>query len=82
MNNAQDNPFRSEKALKRLRRRRNADMRFQGYGIVALGFALFALVFLISAIAWKASGASTYHVIRVDLELSPQTILPEGDASP
>lgn len=81
MNNAQDNPFRSEQALKRLRRRRNADTRFQAYGILALCFALSALVFLISAIAWKASGAATYHVIRAEIQLSSARIVPDGNAS-
>jgi phosphate transport system permease protein len=74
--------LQSEKALKRLRRRRAADTRFRMYGLAALGFALFSLVFLISAIAWKASGAVTYHVIKTDIALTPDRIVPDGNASP
>ncbi|MEP0316057.1 phosphate ABC transporter permease PstA [Hyphomonas sp.] len=82
MNNPPETSLQSEKALKRLRRRRAADTRFRMYGLAALGFALFSLVFLISAIAWKASGAVTYHVVKTDIVLTPERIAPDGNASP
>lgn len=82
MSNPPETSLQSEKALKRLRRRRAADTRFRMYGLAALGFALFSLVFLITAIAWKASGAVTYHVVKTDIVLTPERIAPDGNASP
>lgn len=74
--------LRSEKARKRLRRRRAADARFRLYGIAALVFALSALVCLVVGIGSKALSAATYHVARVEIDLSPDIIVPEGDATP
>ncbi len=82
MNKPVETSLQSEKALKHLRRRRAADIRFRMYGLAAIGFALFALVFLISAIAWKASAAVTYHVIKTDITLVPERIAPNGAATP
>ena len=82
MSSPVETPLRSEKALKHLRRRRAADTRFRVYGLVALGFALFSLVFLICAIAWKASSAVTYHVVKTDIVLEADRIVPDGNASP
>lgn len=74
--------FQTEQALKRLRSRRAADARFRAYGLCALGFALLSLVFLMGAIAWKATGAATYHVVKTEIELVPERIVPDGNASP
>ena len=74
--------FQSDKAVRRLRRRRAADARFRLYGLGALGFAMLALVFLMTAIVWKAAGAVTYHIVRTDITLAPDHIVPEGNAAP
>ena len=69
MNKAGAPPFASEKALKRLRRRRAADARFKWYGRMAIGFALAALALLLASIATQAVSAATYHVVSFDLNL-------------
>jgi len=37
---------------------------------------------LICAIAWKASSAVTYHVVKTDIVLEADRIVPDGNASP
>ncbi|HPF22169.1 MAG TPA: phosphate ABC transporter permease PstA [Hyphomonas sp.] len=69
MSDADTNAFATEKALKRLRRRRAADARFKWYGRFAIGFALAALALLLASVATQAVSAATYHVVSFDLDL-------------
>lgn len=66
-------PFASEKALKRLRRRRAADRRFKWYGRLAIGFALSALALLLASIATQAVSAASYHVVAFDVDVERET---------
>ncbi|MBD3769298.1 MAG: phosphate ABC transporter permease PstA [Rhodobacterales bacterium] len=66
-------PFASERALKRLRRRRAADRRFKWYGRLAIGFALAALALLLASIATQAVSSASYHVVAFDLNLDKKT---------
>lgn len=77
-------PFASERALKRLRRRRAADRRFKWYGRMAIGFALAALTLLLASIATQAVSAATYHVVSFDLDLDKETFgeITPGDPPP
>ncbi|MCB9961499.1 MAG: phosphate ABC transporter permease PstA [Hyphomonas sp.] len=60
--------FGTDRARKRLRRRRAADRRFKWYGRAAIGFALAALALLLASIFSQALSAATYHVVsfRID----------------
>ena len=75
-------PFRNEKALRRLKKRRAADVRFRAYGLSAIAFALLALSLLVASIGFQAVSAATYHVVRFNVVLDPATIAPEGEATP
>jgi phosphate transport system permease protein len=72
-------PFASEKALKRLRRRRAADRRFKWYGRLAIGFALSALALLLASIATQAVSAASYHVVAFDVDVDRETF---GNVTP
>jgi phosphate transport system permease protein len=75
-------PFRNEKALRRLKKRRAADVRFRAYGLSAIAFALIALSLLVVSIGYQAVSAATYHVVRFDVVLDPALIAPEGADTP
>ena len=75
-------PFSSPKALKRLKRRRGADVRFRLYGMGAITLALGALVLLAMSIGSQAVSAATYHVARYDVTLDPAVIAPPGEDTP
>ena len=75
-------PFRNEKALRRLKKRRAADARFRTYGLSAIAFALLALSLLIVSIGSQAISAATYHVVRFDVVLDPDVIAPSGENTP
>jgi phosphate transport system permease protein len=74
--------FSSPEALKRLKRRRAADVRFRYYGMGAIVLALGALVMLALSIGSQAVSAATYHVARYDVTLDRAVIAPPGEDTP
>ncbi|KCZ94626.1 phosphate ABC transporter permease PstA [Hyphomonas johnsonii] len=82
MTNLSAGPFRNEKALARLRKRRAADTRFRLYGLSAIGFALAALSLLVFSIGAQALSAATYHVVKYDVVLDAAVIAPKGKDTP
>jgi len=74
--------FSTPDALKRLKRRRAADVRFRLYGMGAIFLALGALVLLAMSIGAQAVSAATYHVVRYDITLDPAVITPPGEETP
>lgn len=74
--------FSTPEALKRLKRRRAADVRFRYYGLGAIFLALGALVLLVLSIGSQAVSAATYHVVRYDITLDPAVITPPGETTP
>ncbi|MFN7179202.1 phosphate ABC transporter permease PstA [Hyphomonas sp.] len=72
----------SPEALKRLKKRRGADVRFRWYGLGAILIALGALGVLVFSIGSQGLSAATYHVVKYDIVLDPAEIAPEGEASP
>ena len=75
-------PFSSPQAVKRLKRRRAADVRFRLYGLGAIILAMSALVMLILSIGSQAVSAATYHVVRYEVTLDPAVITPPGEETP
>lgn len=82
MSEASSTAHASEKALKRLRKRRAADVRFQFYGLAAVTIAMSALVILIVAIGTQAISAATQNVLTFDIVLRPDAVAPDGDDGP
>ena len=74
--------FSTPAALKRLKRRRAADVRFRLYGLCAILLALGALVLLALSIGSQAISAATYHVVRYDVTLDRAVIAPPGEDTP
>lgn len=75
-------PLSSPEAIKRLKRRRAADVRFRYYGLGAIFLALGALVMLAVSIGSQAVSAATYHVVRYEVTLDPAVIAPPGEDTP
>lgn len=67
-------------AVKRLRKRRHADIRFRLYGQIAIGIALSALLLLGYAILAKALPAFSKHEVIFELSLEPDVITPDGQS--
>lgn len=82
MTDAVQGPFRNAVALRRLKKRRAADVRFRAYGLSAIAFALLALSLLVVSIGYQAISASTYHVVRFEVVLDPDVIAPDGKGTP
>lgn len=72
----------SPEAVKRLKKRRGADVRFRWYGLGAILIALGALALLVFSIGTQGVSAATYHVVKYDIVLDPEEIAPEGDNTP
>lgn len=72
------NPFASEAAIKRLKKRHASERRFKFYGQLAIGIALSALVVLAYSIFTRAAPAFTKHEIAFDLTLDQATVAPNG----
>lgn len=72
----------SPEAVKRLKKRRGADVRFRWYGLGAILMALGALSVLVVSIGSQGFSAATYHVVRYDVTLDPAVVAPEGESSP
>ncbi|MDJ0919660.1 MAG: phosphate ABC transporter permease PstA [Henriciella sp.] len=74
--------FASEAAMKRLKRRHAAERRFRAYGLVAIGFAILALLVLVLSILTQAWSAFTRHEVVFDLTMERELIAPEGRDQP
>ncbi|MFN7054721.1 phosphate ABC transporter permease PstA [Hyphomonas sp.] len=74
--------FSTEAAVRRLKRRRAADLRFRYYGLGAIVLALSALVLLAVSIGAQAVSAATYHVVTYSVTLDRDLIAPPGEDQP
>ena len=70
--------FGSDEAARRLRRRRNAEVRLKAYGIFAISLAFMALATLGWSIISKTGSALTEHYIVLEFELPAEEIDPDG----
>ncbi|MBY9067850.1 phosphate ABC transporter permease PstA [Hyphomonas sp. WL0036] len=75
-------PLSTPAAIKRLKRRRAADVRFRYYGMGAILLALSALVLLALSIGSQAISAATYNVVRYEISLDPAIVAPPGEDTP
>ncbi|MEM7766972.1 MAG: phosphate ABC transporter permease PstA [Pseudomonadota bacterium] len=66
----------------RLKRRRQAERRFQLYGLAAIGVAISMLLVLVISIMTLAVTAFTHHQVRFDLPLRADVVAPEGTDDP
>jgi phosphate transport system permease protein len=74
--------FVSEAALKRLKKRHGAEMRFKLYGQVAIGIAVIALVTLLISIFGQAASAFSRHMITFDTVITADQVDPSGERDP
>lgn len=87
MNSPAPNPsekgtFVTEAALKRLKKRHAAEMRFKLYGQVAIGIAVVALITLLVSIFGQASSAFSRNVLTFDTTLDAAQVDPTGARDP
>jgi len=62
----------------RLKKRYAAEWRFQAYGILAIGVALFALGMLFTTIVGKGYTAFTQTHVELEIFFDPEVIDPDG----
>tara|TARA_B100000949_G_scaffold35256_1_gene29023 strand:- start:1140 stop:2741 length:1602 start_codon:yes stop_codon:yes gene_type:complete len=74
--------FVTDEALKRLKKRHAAEMRFKFYGRAAIGIAIIALVTLLVSIFGQASSAFSRYVLSYDLNIEATYVDPEGTRDP
>ena len=74
--------FVTEAALKRLKKRHAAEMRFKLYGQVAIGIAVVALITLLVSIFGQASSAFSRNVLTFDTTLDAAQVDPTGARDP
>lgn len=74
--------FITEAALKRLKKRHAAEMRFKLYGQIAIGIAIIALVALLVSIFSQASSAFQRNVLEFDVRLDATQIDPDNKRDP
>ena len=74
--------FVSEAALRRLKKRHAAEMRFKLYGQMAIGIAVIALITLLISIFGQASSAFSRHVLTFDTVLDAEQVDPSGERDP
>ncbi|MEI7933152.1 MAG: DUF3333 domain-containing protein, partial [Alphaproteobacteria bacterium] len=67
---------------KRLRRRKREELRFRSYGLIAIGFAVAALVLLLVSVAVEAVPAFTKYQLKMDVALDPKLVDPAGRRDP
>jgi phosphate transport system permease protein len=72
----------SAAARGRIRKRYRAEARFRAYGIGAVLFALFFLVFLVTDIVIKALPAFTVSTVTLTVDVSREAIDPDGTGDP
>ncbi|MEQ8558697.1 MAG: phosphate ABC transporter permease PstA [Henriciella sp.] len=74
--------FGSAAAMKRLKQRHRAEMRFKLYGQLAIGIAIVALVTLLISIFGQASSAFSRNVLTFDVRLDAEQVDPSGERDP
>lgn len=72
---------RAEPDLTRLRRRHRAERRFHAAGATAIGFALLALLVLLSSIAWRGFSVFTQNRVELTIRLAADELDPRGARS-
>lgn len=70
------NPFSSH--APELKRRRASESRFKFSGLAAIVFAIGFLVVMVGSIAWTGAGALRESVIKLSVDLGPDSIDPEN----
>ncbi len=68
----------AEKTNPRLRKRRNAVIRLQAYGLIAIGLSFFALVALLSSVVIQTASALKETYLTMPVHLDPAVIDPDG----
>ncbi len=71
-------PDQKDRIARRLGRRHAAEKRFRIYGIVAIGFALAMLAFLLTTIVWNGYSAFFKTYVQIEIHLKKDEIAPGG----
>jgi len=66
----------------RTRRRRRSELRLKAYGILAIAFALLALITLLGSVITKSVGAFTESYITLNVTIDAEKIDPTSDRDP
>jgi len=74
--------FKSEAAVKRLKKRRGTEWRFRMWGRAAVLFALAALAWLMISIVGTGYTAFQQNFMTMDFELSESILAPDGTRDP
>lgn len=72
----------SERALKRLKRRKRGETIFRGAGLTAISFSVLALGWLLVSIFASGLSAFTQHNLHVDVVLTESVLDPDGARDP
>ncbi|MXU66870.1 phosphate ABC transporter permease PstA [Oceanomicrobium pacificus] len=72
----------SDRAAKRMKKRKAAEVRLKAYGLLAIFLAGLALVALLWSVIIKASYALTEHALTIETVLDAAEIDPEGTGDP
>jgi len=75
-------PNTSEAAIKRLKKRRGKEWRFQMWGRISVAFALAALAWLLVSIVGTGYTAFQQNFMEMDFELSEAILAPDGTRDP
>jgi phosphate transport system permease protein len=75
-------PNTSEAAIKRLKKRRGKEWRFQMWGRISVAFALAALAWLLVSIVGTGYTAFQQNFMEMDFELSESILAPDGTRDP
>jgi len=75
-------PITSEAAIKRLKKRRGKEWRFQMWGRISVAFALAALAWLLVSIVGTGYTAFQQNFMEMDFELSESILAPDGTRDP
>ncbi len=70
--------FADPETRKRLKKRRAAELRFQAYGVAAIGVAVAMLLLLVTTIGSQALTAFSHHKVAFELDLAESVIAPDG----
>lgn len=71
----------SESHAKRLKKRYAAERRFRLYGLIAVGFGVMFLVFLVGTMIYKSMPAYTHHHVAVEVSLKDELTIQNADGS-
>ncbi|WP_019959929.1 phosphate ABC transporter permease PstA [Woodsholea maritima] len=74
-------PQISDAVARRLAQRHRAEIRFQVYGLSAIGVAILVLLILLGSIGYKAVSAFSAHTLTLNVVIDPDLADPRGDRS-